>query len=198
MSLDKEQIARRQLGTALALFLDDTDPVSAHCLACGGGEIAERLTKRAGREPFSTHALDVVPELTQRKLRELRNQYWNAFKHALDHAGMDRQDAEIICEFDDSKNDHVLFVGWYDLMLAAGSMPIEAQAFQVWYFAKYPEKLAPECELESYVRLFPKVNSLPRGQQKAMLRAAIAKHRTNPDIMGDRRTDPTPLTLGPL
>lgn len=33
----KAAVARRQLGTALALFLDDSDPISVHCLACGGG-----------------------------------------------------------------------------------------------------------------------------------------------------------------
>jgi hypothetical protein len=41
MKLDKAQIARRQLGTALALFIEDLDPVSVHTLACAGGEIAE-------------------------------------------------------------------------------------------------------------------------------------------------------------
>jgi hypothetical protein len=53
MKLDKTEIARRQLGTALALFLEDTDPVSVHALACAGCEIAEYLTRKAGEEPFS-------------------------------------------------------------------------------------------------------------------------------------------------
>ena len=73
MDLDKAQVARRQLGTALALFIDDLDPVSVHCLACGEGEVAETLTERAGADPFSANALQVVPELTRGKLREVRN-----------------------------------------------------------------------------------------------------------------------------
>jgi hypothetical protein len=36
MKLDKTQVARRHLGTALALFLDDRDPVPVHTLACAG------------------------------------------------------------------------------------------------------------------------------------------------------------------
>ena len=193
--LDKEQIARRQLGTALALFLDDRDPVSAHCLACGGGEIAEALTVRAGKQPFSAHALEVVPDLQIRRLRELRNMYWNAFKHALDHGGMSRQDEETIAAFSDEKNDHVLFIGWYDLMLALGRMPIEAQAFQGWYFAINPEKLDPSVDAEPYLSLFPGVRELDRRSQKALLRTAIEEGRRNVEVMTDPRTDQEPLIL---
>jgi hypothetical protein len=38
MPLHKTQIARRQLGTALALFLEDCDPVSVHTLASAGDD----------------------------------------------------------------------------------------------------------------------------------------------------------------
>ena len=48
MNLDKTQVARRHLGTALVLFLDDLDPVSVHSLACAGCEVAEHLTRKAG------------------------------------------------------------------------------------------------------------------------------------------------------
>jgi hypothetical protein len=196
VDLDKAQVARRQLGAALALFIDDLDPVSVHCLACGGGEVAETLTERAGKNPFSAHAMEVVPDLTRGKLREMRNRYWNAFKHALDHRGVDRQDAATLAEFDDAKNDHVLFIGWYDLMLALGRMPIEAQAFQAWYFAKYPEKLDPEYDAELYDRVFPGLREMERRGQKAFLRTVIAEHRLNLDVMDDPKTDRDALILG--
>jgi hypothetical protein len=38
MKLDKTEVARRQLGTALALFLQDADPVSVHALASPSSE----------------------------------------------------------------------------------------------------------------------------------------------------------------
>lgn len=193
--MDKLEIARRQLGTALALFLEDSDPVSVHCLACGGGEVAETLTRRAGEEPFAAHALGVVPDLTARSLREMRNRYWNAFKHALDHSGMERQDEYTIAQFDDEKNDYVLFVGWYDLALATGKMPIEAQAFQAWYFARFPEKLAEECDPAVYEVLFPSLSLLSRTDQKARLREAIAEARLNANVMQDDKTDCRPLFL---
>ena len=61
MNLTKAKVARRQLGTALALFLEDRDPVSVHMLACAGGELADHLAHAKGATPFSGHALAVVP-----------------------------------------------------------------------------------------------------------------------------------------
>jgi hypothetical protein len=45
---------------------------------------------------------------------------------------------------------HTLFIGWYDYMLAVGALPIEAQVFQIWYFALYPEKLNPKS-IQRYI-----------------------------------------------
>jgi predicted HD phosphohydrolase len=53
MPLDKIQVARRQLGTAVALFIEDLDPISVHTLACAGGEIAEHLARKKGKQPFA-------------------------------------------------------------------------------------------------------------------------------------------------
>jgi hypothetical protein len=62
----------------------DADPVSVHTLACAGCEIAEHLTRKAGAKPFSTHVLATFPDLDLRDLRQLQNQYWNAFKACKD------------------------------------------------------------------------------------------------------------------
>ena len=142
MKLDKTQIARRQLGTSLALFLENSDPVSVHTLACAGCEIAEHLTRKAGAEPFSTHALQTFPDLDIKAIWRLRNKYCNALKHANKHNGSERDDQELLERFNDEANIHVLFLGWYDYALAVGTLPIEAQVFQVWYFARHPEKLS--------------------------------------------------------
>jgi hypothetical protein len=57
MRLDKNHLARRQLGVALALFLEDLDPIAVHVLACTAGELAECLALRASGQPFSARAL---------------------------------------------------------------------------------------------------------------------------------------------
>jgi hypothetical protein len=198
MALNKVQIARRQLGTALALYLADQDPVSVHSLACAGAEIAETLTQKAGAEPFSTHVFATQPHITAKALKEMRNRYWNAFKHATRQNGDERKDGEDIANFTDEKNDAVLFIGWHDYMNATASLPIEAQAFTAWYFALHPGSLDPTFSAEDFEEMFPGIKALARSKQKAMLRAAIEEHRSNPEIMDDPRTDPRPLVLGGL
>jgi hypothetical protein len=195
MKLDKTEIARRQLGTALAMFLEDSDPVSVHTLACAGREIAEYLTCKSGEEPFSTHAVLTFPDLNIGKIRQLQNQYWNAFKHAQTRDGLEREDSELLERFGDEVNDHTLFVGWHDYMLAVGALPIEAQIFQAWYFALYPEKLNPEVDTRIYQQLFPMLPSKSRADQKRALRQVISSFREDAEVMTHPKTDPRPLML---
>jgi hypothetical protein len=195
MKLDKTEIARRQLGTALALFLQDCDPVSVHALACAGCEIAEHLTRKAGEEPFSTHALLTFPDLDIGKIRRLKNQYWNAFKHAQMRDGIEREDSELLERFGDEVNDHTLYIGWHDYMLAVGILPIEAQIFEAWYFALYLEKLNPEVDTTTHRRLFPMLPNKCRADQKGALREVISSYRRNAEVMTHPKTDPRPLML---
>jgi len=57
MTLDKAHVARRLLGAALALFLEDLDPIVVHVLACSAGEVAEYLAVKASGQPFTARAL---------------------------------------------------------------------------------------------------------------------------------------------
>jgi hypothetical protein len=198
MKLDKTEIARRQLGAALALFLEDSDPVSVHTLACAGCEIAEHLTRKAGEEPFSTHVRLTFPDLNLGKLRQLQNQYWNAFKHAQTRGGIERQDSELLERFGDEVNDHTLLIGWRDYQQAVGTLPIEAQIFQMWYFALYPEKLNPEVDTTTHQRLFPMLPSKSRADQKGALREVISSFRGDAEVMTHPLTDSRPLILGGL
>lgn len=192
---DKTAVARRQLGTALSLFLDDDDPVSVHCLACGGAEIADFIAKEAGAKAFSQHALEVHPDMKIAELVSLRNQYWNAMKHARARDGMVRQDVELMTRFNDEHNDHVLYIGWHDYASAVGCLPIEAQAFQVWYFANYPEKLCEGFPANGIERAFPGISKMTRSKKKQNLRERIAWAKLQPSIMQDTRTDRRKLIL---
>jgi hypothetical protein len=195
MIFDKTNVARRQLGTALALFIEDQDPVSVHVLACGGGEVAEQLARRADQEPFAMEIMATFSNLEMRDIRRIRNQFWNAFKHATTLAGTPRADEELLAAFDDQQNEHTLFIGWYDYMMAVNRLPIEAQVFQVWYYALYPEKLAAGISSESYVSFFPAMKSIDRPEQKRRLREVIAWAKQQPRYVEDDLTDNTPLIL---
>lgn len=192
----KAEIARRQIGTALALFIADDDPVSVHCLACGGGELADYLAKAAGETAFSQHALNEFPEMKRNELQTLRNKYWNAMKHASTLNGKVRSDNELLSQFDDSHNDHVLFIAWHDYTPATGSMPIEAQVFQAWYFANFPEKLALQVDASGYENIFPNIQAMKRSEKKRLLRRRIEWVRKNKDVMNHPKTDRRKLILG--
>src|SRR5262249_3815550 len=71
----KIEAARRQLGTALALYLKDSDPVSVLCLAGGGCEVIEHFAKKAGGKPFASHMLETHPHLDSAKLHQIQRQY---------------------------------------------------------------------------------------------------------------------------
>jgi hypothetical protein len=195
MNLTKAQVARRQLGTALELFLDDLDPISVHVLACAGGEIAEHLSRKRGSPPFLSHALATFHDLDETQFRRLRNQFSNAFKHATTHKGKERDDRKLLGRFNDLQNDHALFVGWYDYANAAQRLPLEAQIFQVWYFALYAEKLSGNVDRTPYEKTFPKLPKLSRKRQKQALRHVIAEHRKDTDLMSDPKTERLPLII---
>jgi hypothetical protein len=195
---EKIEAARRQLGTALALFLQDLDPISVHCLASGAVEVIDFYAEQAGTVRFAQHALETVPELDMRTLRKLQRQYWNAFKHASKpHDGGERLlDQELLRRFDDEQNDHALFVGWGDYLLLVGKCPVEVQAFQVWYYARYPEKLIRgTAAIEHAVKLFPDLRSNSRSEQKRLLRDRVEEARADQDVMDDPRTEQRPLIL---
>src|SRR6516165_7429889 len=189
MTLNKVHVARRQLGAALALFLEDLDPIVVQVLACTAGEIAEYLAVKAGGQPFSARALATFRNTSWRDIRRARNQFWSSFKYATTHDDDEESYSRLMSGFSDLQNDHALLVGWYDLMLAVKKVPIEAQLFQSWYFALYPHTLGSEADVSRYETLFPRLHDLRRSDQKMALRDAIELARQDPAILNDPATE---------
>jgi hypothetical protein len=197
MSNLKIESARRQLGTATALYLQDHDPVSVHCLAGGGCELIEYYAKKVGAQPFTSYMLKSRPDLDIAKLRKIQRQYWNAFKHATHlRDEKERNDDELLLRFTDEQNDDVLFIGWYDYAQAVNAMPVEAQVHQAWYLALHPEKLDPKYKKKIYEEIFPNLRSKSRADQKRMLNDVIEITRSDPSIMNDPQTDTRALMIG--
>ncbi|MBB4041815.1 hypothetical protein GGR34_003496 [Microvirga flocculans] len=194
----KVESARRQLGTALALYLMDHDPVSVHCLAGGGCEVIEFYAGKSAA-PFVTQVLNENPNIDLERFRRLQRQYWTAFKHATRWVGkgkaVERDDDELLYQFTDEQNDVALFIGWSDYAKATGTMPIEAQVQQAWWIAKNLEKLHPNHSKARYEGLFPNIKSLPRADQKRLLREKIEWARSVPEVMSDPKTERRALIL---
>ncbi len=186
----KIQIARAQLGTALDLFIREKDPYSVHSLACGASEIVEGLAKEASLPSISTHILQTVPDIDQRKLKRLRNQHWNALKHFYEQDGKTvRDDEALMADFTDQANDAVLFGGWLDYLLITKRLPVEAQVFQVWWFAMNPKSMNPDVDPSPWQSIFPRIDTMPRREQKRRLRRAGEKWRESSEILQDPRTE---------
>jgi hypothetical protein len=196
--LTKAEAARRQLGTALSLYLEARDPVSVHCLVCGGCELAEHLAIKSGGPPFRKLPLEAYPTMTVGSFIELRNKFWNAFKHSSKKNGVERDDSELLSTFSDIENVVRLFIGWTDYATAVGNLPIEAQIFQVWFLALDRSKLAPDVDqgfLLGLDREFPGLSVLPHDRQRQRLRRSIEKWRKVRRFMEDPQTDRRTLVL---
>lgn len=186
----KLEIARAQLGTALHHFLKDEDPFSVQALACGGYEILEGLVEAAGNSTFSTHIMETIPDIDSGKIRKLRNQYWNAIKHfyTQNHRTV-RDDEALLADFTDAANDAPLFIGWTDYLKLTKKLPVEAQVFQVWWYATNEARLKPDVDLTPHRTLFPKITSDNRKKQKQRLRLAVDEYQNNKDLLNDPRTE---------
>lgn len=196
MSQLKIECARRQLGTALDLYLRDLDPVSVHCLANGGCEVIDFYAKKAGGEPYMSHVMKTYTKLKIEEVRKEQRKYWTAFKHAT-KGGKERRDDELLSMFTDEQNDTALFIGWFNYAQATRTMPIEAQIHQIWWMALHPEIVDPKnaIELTDAQRLFPGLPERSRAERKRMLNEAIDKWRADEKTMLDPHTDPRPLVL---
>lgn len=190
----KIEAARRQLGTALALYLQDRDPVSVHCLAASATELVEHFAKTAGRAPFLFQILAQNPQAKLQDLHKAQRQYYNSFKHATQKSGVFRDDERLLAEFTDARNDHALFTGWYDYELTGQLLPVEAQVYIAFYFAKYGDQLLLPEDLAKYKVVFPQLKGLSRAEQKRGLRSMIEDARKT-NSAKSRTTDQRPLIL---
>jgi len=187
--LTKIAVARAQLITALDLFVRDKDPISVQCLACGGGEVIEGLAETHGEEVFATHIMKTQPDMDRAAIRRLRNQYWNAFKHFFDLKQRPRDDEELLRQFNDTKNDVALYVGWSDYAVYQKKMPAAAQVFQVWWYALNEEKLSPTADLSVVRTAFPDIRQQDRPEQKRRLRRSVEKYRKDKKLLADPATE---------
>jgi hypothetical protein len=191
--MEKLEVARRQLGAAMELFLQNRDPVSVHCLACGGAEIAEVLAKHSGT---SFHN-ELMSGVSEQELKQIRNKHWNAFKHFNTRSGEARDDEALLSGFSDKDNDGVLYCGWFDYAAATGHLPIEVQVFQIWFYALYGDEAALGQQIMKISSgLFPNLRTKYRDEQKRFLRKAIEKYRTSKRATTFKGTEKRPLLLG--
>lgn len=66
-----------------------------------------------------------------------------------------RDDEALMTDFTDQTNDAVLFSGWIDYLLVTKRLPVEAQVFQVWWYATNPDSMNPDVDPSPWQTIFP-------------------------------------------
>jgi len=92
LKLHKKEIARRQIDSAIDLFLEGKDYLSVVTLAGVGEEIVGNLLKRAKRKNMLGYLLDLDKRISAGREFTLVNQEINGFRNALKHANDPTED----------------------------------------------------------------------------------------------------------
>ena len=190
--MEKIEIARRELGAALQLFLDDKCTVSIHLLASAGAEIVESLVECSGGTSFRNVILSAAPHLTEKIVNDSMRVFANAFKHAATKGGKARDDAAVVALFSDEDNVAILFKGWIDYGTITGRLPLEAQAFQSWFAARYGED--EDWNYEPLIQ----VRSMSYKSSKQLLLQFISDGPGSDEVLGSPKTEAGPLMMPPL
>ena len=190
MIVTKIDAARRQLITAIRLFFDGGDPVSVYSLASNAWEVIDVLATSAGIESFSKQARENLP--AGRKLKDYVNQPCrNFFKHA------ERDpDPDSSVELDEANVAAILFLAVEDYMRLREGGPVEAQVFQAWFIAVFPEKVSEDdpvaqSKLDSAKLAFPGIATATEAEQVEMGRRVLEDARQDAELAADPKTEPS-------
>lgn len=181
----KFEAARRQLVTAIRLFFEEGDSVSVYSLAHASWEVLDALCKHRGLTRFRNQ-MSGATGMTEQEIKKIASYGRNFFKHANDDPD------DVLEDFSDGLNDHVLIGATMDFGMLASAKPMEVQVFQLWYFAAHPEK-APRPDFDAIIEAadehFPDFAAMDRkGKKNAGLRVLVAALR-DPELMAHPSTD---------
>jgi hypothetical protein len=190
MRLTPLLVARSQLLTAIDLFVADSDPVSVQALAGNARELLESLCRLGGVEPMTELFSRDHPGKPKRDIYAAMNLYRNVFKHLGDTEGQRADDQLTLNQFDDSKNDYLLYVAIEDYIRLRKAMPVPMQIFHAWFIASHAHLLDKVFPKQKFLGLFPGLDQLTRLQQKRGLAACIERYSTDPHLLGDPATEP--------
>ncbi|MBU1211051.1 MAG: hypothetical protein KJ587_07245 [Alphaproteobacteria bacterium] len=185
MKISKLEAARRQLVTSIRLLFEDADSISVYTLAHASWEVLDALCKHEGKLRFRAE-MSGANRMSEKAIKKIASHGRNFFKHA------DNDPEDVLEDFDDTLNDHVLIAATMDYSVLASSKPMEVQLYPLWYFAVYPEKLllpAMNDIRDASDQLFPGLSSAPRDRQKAAGLSALVQSLRDKSLMSHPSTD---------
>jgi hypothetical protein len=190
MRLTPVLVARSQLLTAIELFFADQDPVSVQALAGNARELLEDLCRLAGIQPMTELLLRDHPGKPKKDIYAALNLYRNCFNHLGETENKRQEDQLTLDQFNDSKNEYLLYVCVEDYVRLRRATPIPMQIFQAWFCALHVELLSPPHQPEKFLDRFPGIREMSRAQQKWDGAACIARFSDNPQLLAHPDTEP--------
>ncbi len=128
-SITKLDVAEREIVAAVQLLFDGGDPIPVYALAAAAREITTTLCERRGLRSMIDAIHEEHPHLTRKQVYREASKHAAFFKHA------DQDPNGVLEGFDPTEADAVLWVACSDFGRLCGGKPVEADAFELWFFA---------------------------------------------------------------
>jgi hypothetical protein len=194
MRLTQLIVARSQLLTAIELFFADRDPVSVQALAGNARELLESLCRLADVRPMTELLLQDHPNRPKSDIYAAMNIYRNCFKHLGSNEEERLSDQATLDQFDDSKNEYLLYICAEDYVQLRKAMPVPMQVLQAWFCALHTDLLRPKNLRQQFLDLFPGIQQMTREQQKGVAVALISRFSNDPMVIANPATEPLVIT----
>jgi hypothetical protein len=156
-NINRLDAAKRQLATAIKLYLSDDDPVSVHTLASAAAELLDRIAGPASIRNDLLARADAVGR--RREISDKLNRAKTFFKH-----GATDPD-ETLAEFSDDQNLYLIVQACYALQIIGESIP-EAQIFTTWLSVIEPELFVSPPDQQMILPVLGDIRSASRDEQK--------------------------------
>jgi hypothetical protein len=133
ITVTKMDAVRRQLNTAIELWVSDGDPVAIHTLASASHDVLHQLYRKKGLTGLIFDSPIVRPE-RRAKWAEGATRHFNFFKHG-------RKDIDKTIDFQPEVNDFLILFLIIGLDRMEEELSFLEQAFRNWQFINRPEFL---------------------------------------------------------
>jgi len=190
MGLRPLVVARSQLLTAIDIFFNDRDAVSVHVLASNAREMLESLCRLAAVEPITELFLRDHPNKPKKDVYATLKLYRNCFNRVGKTWEERKTEQAILNQFDDGKNEYLLYVCVENYVRLRGSSPFPMQVFHAWFYALHLDLLGPVYPRQKFRDLFPKISQMDRYQQKRAALGVIKQSFDDPQVLANPQTEP--------
>jgi hypothetical protein len=129
MTITKLDAAEREIVAAIQLLFDGGDPIPVYALAAAAREITTTLCEKRGVHSVVDTIQEDHPHMTRKQIHREVSKHAAFFKHA------DQDPDGVLDSFDPAEADAVLWVACSDFGRLCGGKPVEADVFELWFYA---------------------------------------------------------------